>query len=127
MGAYTMMLHRNLAAYKQISAMGAKPVMALLQKSTNAAINSYITAQLEQGYLDFAQLLTIYGQDKQELAWVLDLFVQRGLMQYNGILYTLTLAGQFWVVNITQTLLESLQYITEGEHSLAHHPVARQG
>lgn len=127
MGAYTMMLHRNLAAYKQISAMGVKPVMALLHKSPNAAINSYITAQLEQGYLDFAKLLTIYGQDKQELAWVLDLFVQRGLMQYNGVLYTLTLAGQFWVVNITQTLLESLQYITEGEHSLAHHPVARQG
>ena len=127
MGAYTMMLHRSLPAYKQISSMGVKPVMALLHKSPNAAVNSYITAQLEQGYLDFAKLLQLYGQDKQELAWVLELFVQRGLMQYNGVLYTLTLAGQFWVVNITQTLLESLKYITEGEHSLAHHPVARQG
>ena len=36
-------------------------------------------------------------------------------MTDNGVLHMLTEAGQFWQVNLTQTTLESMQYLLTGK------------
>lgn len=126
-GDYSLMLHRNINAYQQLVGMGIKPIMVMQQQSDERQLNSYITSQLEQGYLDFDQLISNYSTDYLELKWLLELFVERGLMQYNGVIYSMTLAGQFWVVNITQTMLEACKFLKQGEHSLTHHKISAQG
>ena len=51
---------------------------------------------------------------------------QRGLVKYNGILYTLTEAGEFWNINIGQSTLEALEHIMTGETSFIMDKVAAQ-
>lgn len=126
-GGYSLMLHRNIEAYKQLSKSGIKPIMVMSDKNSSAQFDSYVTAQLEQGYLDFAQLLNLHGLNYQALEWLLEFFCKNGLLEHNGVMYKLTLAGQFWVVNITQTMLEAAKFIREGEHSLTRQAVAGQG
>ena len=51
---------------------------------------------------------------------------KRGLVAYNGLLYKLTDAGEFWTVNLTQSTLEAVEYIMTGKNSFAMEAVAAQ-
>ena len=126
-GSYSLMLHRSMQAYQQMVAGGQKPIMVMQAQGSDSELSSYITGQLEQGYLDFVSLIERYGSDYSDLHWLLELFIERGLLTHNGRIYSLTLAGQFWVVNITQTLLESAKFLKQGEHRISHHRVSAQG
>ena len=81
--------------------------------------------QLEQCYID---LDTIYAFDDRlkDLAWLYELWEKRGLVAYNGVMYTLTDAGQFWQVNMTQTTLECIQYLMTGKNTMVMERVAAQ-
>ena len=61
-----------------------------------------------------------------ELNWLYKLWEERGLVSYNGLLYKLTSAGEFWTVNITQSTLEAMEYILTGKNSFALESVAAQ-
>ena len=62
----------------------------------------------------------------EELNWLYKLWEERGLVAYNGLLYKLTAAGEFWTVNLTQSTLEAVEYIMTGKNSFAMEAVAAQ-
>ena len=70
----------------------------------------------------------IYAFDDKlkDLEWLYKLWETRGLVTYNGVMYTLTDAGQFWQVNITQTTLECIQYLMTGKNAMVMERVAAQ-
>ena len=109
---YGMMLHRALKPYEDMVSRGEKPFMALMKQSDLQPFVNQVVSQLEQG-LD-------------ELNWLYKLWEKRGLVSYNGLLYKLTSAGEFWTVNITQSTLEAMEYILTGKNSFALESVAAQ-
>lgn len=124
-GGYSLMLHRALPPYQAMVTEGRKPLMALLEQSPLQSVLNVVVDQLEQGFLDLQPLI---GFDPRlaELNWLYDLWEQRGLTRHNGIMYRLTVAGQFWQVNIAQTTLECIQALLTQKNSIALQKIAAQ-
>lgn len=122
---YGMMLHRALKPYEDMVSRGEKPFMALMKQSDLQPFVNQVVSQLEQGYLN---INTLVAMDSRlgELHWLYKLWEKRGLVTYNGLLYKLTAAGEFWTVNITQSTLEAMEYIMTGKNSFALESVAAQ-
>lgn len=125
LNGYMTMLHRVLPPYEAMIDAGQKPFMVLMKQSPVQAFSDYIIAQLERCVFDFAGLVE-KDERLKDLQYILDLWVERGLMTYNGVMYRLTVAGEFWHVNLTQTLLEAMQYILTGDQTILHEKVAAQ-
>lgn len=122
---YGMMLHRALKPYEDMVSRGEKPFMALMKQSDLQPFVNQVVSQLEQGYLDINTLVAMDSR-LDELNWLYNLWEKRGLVSYNGLLYKLTSAGEFWTVNITQSTLEAMEYILTGKNSFALESVAAQ-
>lgn len=122
---YGMMLHRALKPYEDMVSRGEKPFMALMKQSDLQPFVNQVVSQLEQGYLN---INTLESMDSRldELNWLYKLWEERGLVTFNGLLYKLTSAGEFWTVNITQSTLEAMEYILTGKNSFALESVAAQ-
>ena len=122
---YGMMLHRALKPYEDMVSRGEKPFMALMKQSDLQPIVNQVVSQLEQGFLNIKSLTELDAK-LDELNWLYKLWEKRGLVAYNGLLYKLTAAGEFWTVNITQSTLEAVEYIMTGKNSFAMEAVAAQ-
>ena len=122
---YGMMLHRALKPYEDMVSRGEKPFMALMKQSDLQPIVNQVVSQLEQGFLNIKSLTTLDSK-LDELEWLYKLWEDRGLVAYNGLLYKLTAAGEFWTVNLTQSTLEAVEYIMTGKNSFAMEAVAAQ-
>ena len=122
---YGMMLHRALKPYEDMVSRGEKPFMALMKQSDLQPFINQVVSQLEQGYLNINTLVDMDSR-LDELNWLYKLWEERGLVSYNGLLYKLTSAGEFWTVNITQSTLEAMEYILTGKNSFALESVAAQ-
>lgn len=122
---YGMMLHRALKPYEDMVSRGEKPFMALMKQSDLQPFVNQVVSQLEQGYLNINTLVAMDSR-LDELNWLYKLWEKRGLVSYNGLLYKLTSAGEFWTVNITQSTLEAMEYIITGKNSFALESVAAQ-
>lgn len=122
---YGMMLHRALKPYEDMVSRGEKPFMALMKQSDLQPFVNQVVSQLEQGYLNINTLIAMNPR-LGELNWLYKLWEERGLVSYNGLLYKLTAAGEFWTVNITQSTLEAMEYIITGKNSFALESVAAQ-
>ena len=122
---YGMMLHRALKPYEDMVSRGEKPFMALMKQSDLQPFVNQVVSQLEQGYLNINTLIAMNPR-LGELNWLYKLWEERGLVSYNGLLYKLTAAGEFWTVNITQSTLEAMEYILTGKNSFALESVAAQ-
>lgn len=119
------MLHRALPMYERMVSAGQKPLMFLQQESPYARIADRIQAQMNQCRLDIAGL----GQEYPKLAalaWLGRLWEDYGLWQDNGWVYQLTEPGQFWQVNMTQTLLECVEYLLSGKNGIVDDKIAQQ-
>jgi len=126
MDGLSTMLHRALPMYERMVSAGQKPLMFLQQESPYARIADRIQAQMNQCRLDIAGL----GQEYPKLAalaWLGRLWEDYGLWQDNGWVYQLTEAGQFWQVNMTQTLLECVEYLLSGKNGIVDDKIAQQG
>lgn len=122
---YGMMLHRALKPYEDMVSRGEKPFMTLMKQSDLQPFVNQVVSQLEQGYLNINTLVAMDSR-LDELNWLYKLWEKRGLVLYNGLLYKLTSAGEFWTVNITQSTLEAMEYIITGKNSFALESVAAQ-
>ena len=122
---YGMMLHRALKPYEDMVSRGEKPFMALMKQSELQPIVNQVVSQLEQGFLNIMSLVKMDSR-LDELNWLYKLWEKRGLVAYNGLLYKLTDAGEFWTVNLTQSTLEAVEYIMTGKNSFAIEAVAAQ-
>ena len=122
---YGMMLHRALKPYEDMVSRGEKPFMALMKQSDLQPIVNQVVSQLEQGFLNIKRLSELDSK-LEELNWLYKLWEERGLVAFNGLLYKLTAAGEFWTVNLTQSTLEAVEYIMTGKNSFAMEAVAAQ-
>lgn len=120
------MLDRRLPAYEKAIDEGRKPMMFLMNQSPNAHLKEDIQGQMNQSRLDLDKLI----QREEKLAsmeFLGPLWEDYGLWKHNGYLYQLTEAGQFWQVNMTQTLLESVNHLMGEETEIQHRRIAAQG
>lgn len=125
LGNYSTMLHRNLQPYQAMVEAGQKPFMVLMEKSPLQPLFSMAIDQLEQCYFDLRPLCA-KEEKLHELKWLLDEWVERGLFIYNGVLYRMTPAGEFWHVNLSQTVVECIQRIMTGENKIIKKNIAAQ-
>lgn len=124
-GGYATMLHRSLGAYEHMVEAGQKPFMVLMKQSPLQEMANIIVDQLEHCYFDLKPLIA-YDERLAELKWLFDVWCERGLGEHNGIMYKLTIAGEFWHVNLTQTTIELAQYLLTGESTMLHEKIAAQ-
>lgn len=120
------MLDRRLPAYEKAIDEGRKPMMFLMNQSPNAHLKEDIQGQMNQSRLDLDKLI----QREEKLAsmgFLGQLWEDYGLWKHNGYLYQLTEANQFWQVNMTQTLLESVNHLMGEETEIQHRRIAAQG
>ncbi|WP_295196507.1 heme anaerobic degradation radical SAM methyltransferase ChuW/HutW [Veillonella sp.] len=122
---YMTMLHRSLRPYEAMVEAGQKPFMVLMKQSPLQEMVNIIVDQLEHCHFDLRPLIA-YDERLGDLAWLFDLWCDRGLCRHNGVMYQLTLAGEFWHVNLTQTTIEMAQYILTGETVMLKEKIAAQ-
>ena len=109
MAGYSLMGERNLADYIKSAQKGEKPLMGMLYPDKNGDLYREITGQLDCGFLDGKLLKEKYNIDVFSImAYVFETWQSRGFIKIKGEILTLTIAGQFWYVNLTQAVLDCL-------------------
>ncbi|WP_432748960.1 heme anaerobic degradation radical SAM methyltransferase ChuW/HutW [Pectinatus haikarae] len=118
-------LQRSLDLYINDIIADRAPVMFMTQQSDLNGLFSTIQAQAETGRLDIRKLSQKYGKKLLELEEIIEIWINHGLLKRNGQYTYMTIAGQFWQENITQTLIELSQELLCGEKQFIMQPIAR--
>lgn len=126
-GNIAMFLNRDLKRYMDAIDEGKWPLMVLSKEAELKEIFKAIQAQTENCMVNMNKLSKIYGDALLEIEAVLDIWVEYGLFTKNNHTYNMTIAGQFWQNNITQTIIELTQQLLIGKQSLEVQPIAAQG
>lgn len=126
-GGFSLMQERDTSRYVQRVAGGEKPIMMMMAAHASADLHDAIKNQLKLGYLDLDQLAGRFDQRISELEALLALWEQRGLVKRGAGISRLTVAGQFWYGNITQSVLECVNTVLHGERSWKQEKIAAQG
>jgi len=93
---------------------GVKPVMMLNQPNPRFYFFRAVAEAMEQGWVDFAQLERTYGVEvRPALAPLLEQWERAGVIEMREGVMVLTLAGQFWQVNLSQLLQDFLKHHLE--------------
>lgn len=112
---YFMYNQPDPAAYIESCAKGRKPVIMVVSPSIQSPIMKFIIEQMEECRLNLDALdkrleNSVFSGMNLEAAVMyaplLENWEEAGLIQRNGSWVELTLAGQFWQVNLTQALLD---------------------
>lgn len=122
---YSCMLHRALVPYEAMISQKKKPFMGMMRQDPSQPLADAVMCQLEQCFFDPISAAKTHPVLK-ELEWLFDLWTERGLCTYNGVLYRLTAAGEFWQVNLAQTVQECIRKLTGGDPAIARDAVAAQ-
>ena len=122
---YSTMLYRTIDTYSQAVERHEKPFMALVKQSEVQPLVNCTLEQLEQGYFNVDALVAADGR-LTDLKWLYDLWQDQGFVSFNGVLYELTEAGEFWQVNLAQTTVECINYLIKGEETMSLQGVAAQ-
>ena len=122
---YSTMLYRTIDTYSQAVERHEKPFMALVKQSEVQPLVNCTLEQLEQGYFNVDALVAADGR-LTDLKWLYALWQDQGFVSFNGVLYELTEAGEFWQVNLAQTTVECINYLIKGEETMSLQGVAAQ-
>ena len=97
-------------AWQEEVRAGRKPIAMLFRPFPQGKLFKAIAEGMEQGWLDIPGLEAAYGIPLGEV-WkpVLEQWERAGLVERDGAFIVLTLAGQFWQVNLSQLLLDYLK------------------
>ncbi len=102
------MLERDMKRYLERVNSGEKPIMSMTESLPDHRLHTRVFAQIEAGYINLRQLAGEFGADVGTAAEICDIWTQRGLLEKRLCDYQLTIPGQFWYVNISQSVLELL-------------------
>ena len=104
----------NQSSYQKWQDMvneGRKPAMMLMRPDARFYFYRVVAAAMEQGWLDMAALEQAYGvQMRSFLGPLLEQWQRAGLVSLQGNVMVLTLAGQFWQVNLSQLMQDFLKH-----------------
>ena len=86
----------------------------LARPAPHARLLRAVAEGMEQSWLDLPRLEAEYGVPLARI-WkpLFDQWSRAGLVERRGSFVALTLAGQFWQVNLSQLLQEYLKYALE--------------
>lgn len=110
LGGHFYMIENDYKKWQDLVNDNVKPI-AMIQKSPkHNALYRAFAESMEQGYVHFTSFEKLFAIKIQELcAPILEQWQKVGLIELRGEYMVLTLAGQFWQVNLTQILLHSLK------------------
>lgn len=95
---------------------GVKPVMALSKPNPHYYFYRHVGEAMEQGWVDFSDLEKRYRVEVQQaLKPVVGQWQRAGLVEMRGSVMVLTVAGQFWQVNLSHLLQDYLKHTLESE------------
>lgn len=104
---------------------GRKPVAAIIAPPDRPEIVKGITGGLEQLRLDLKSLGSSLGTDLEKLfSNLLCQWERAGLIRMDGGWIELTLAGQFWEVNLAQALIDYYNTVTQKDIGGVHETLA---
>lgn len=90
---------------------GRKPLMMLVRPNAHFAFFRAVAEGMEQGWLDMAYLESCYGVAiRAVLRPLLAQWSRAGLVELRGDTVLLTLAGQFWQVNLSQLMQDYIKH-----------------
>ncbi len=95
---------------------GRKPMRVLMRPDAHYAFYRAVAEAMEQGWVDMARLERCHGVDiHAALHPLLTQWSRAGLVELRGDIVVLTLAGQFWQVNLSQLMLDFLKHILDAK------------
>lgn len=107
---YGVMLHRSLDSYSAAVNAGEKPIMVMTTPHADYRLHGLIGAGFDLGYLNLAKIQQASGIDlAQQCKPLFAAWQHNGLAVLDGPFIALTLAGQFWQVNLQQALLNYIE------------------
>ncbi len=126
---YAFFIDRDVNSYIQRIDKGEKPLMFMASPLDEHELYSDIIVQMDIGALDIAGLSSKYGIDLNDLLSPLfSSWQAKDLIKMTDGFLELTIAGQFWYVNLTQALLDWLVIIkNNANHTLNVSAIAAQG
>ncbi|MDU4960319.1 MAG: heme anaerobic degradation radical SAM methyltransferase ChuW/HutW [Sporomusaceae bacterium] len=113
-GGISLSLDRSLQSYLNRIDQGEKPIVAMRQPHTIQELQNAVLSQIRQGHLSLEALAAQFGHEVMELEPLLKTWEARGLLQRGAVAARLTVAGQFWYMNIAQSVLECLHALLTG-------------
>lgn len=114
----SLSLERDLSRYMNSIDQGEKPIVAMRQPHLVHGLQNAILGQIRQGHLDIRTLAAQYGPEVMEIEPLLKIWETRGLLRIGSTAACLTVAGQFWYMNIAQSVLECIHALFTGDQFL---------
>lgn len=107
---YSYMILRDYQGYLAAVKNGVKPIMGISIPGENYSLYKEISEYFETGYLDLAYLENKYNLPLTDIcSRLLSQWENAGVIKYENNKIILTLAGQFWFVNLSQLLQEYIK------------------
>ena len=107
---YSYMILRDYQGYLTAVKNGVKPIMGISIPGENYSMYKEISEYFETGYLDLAYLENKYNLPLTDIcSRLLSQWENAGVIKYENNKIILTLAGQFWFVNLSQLLQEYIK------------------
>lgn len=107
---YSYMILRDYQGYLAAVKNGVKPIMGISIPGKNYSLYKEISEYFETGYLDLAYLENKYNLPLTDIcSRLLSQWENAGVIKYENNKIILTLAGQFWFVNLSQLLQEYIK------------------
>ena len=107
---HSYMILRDYQGYLEAVENGIKPIMGISIPSENYSLYKEISEYFETGYLDLAYLENKYNLPLTDIcSRLLKQWENAGVIKYENNKIILTLAGQFWFVNLSQLLQEYIK------------------
>ncbi len=125
----TFFLERNIQVYMLGLDRREKPFMFMMAPPEDYDLYSDIIGQMDRGQLNLIWIKARYGINIEELLSPLfKEWIRKGLIEINDDYLDLTIAGEFWYINLTQAILDCLVMLREGNsHALLVRAIAAQG
>lgn len=101
----------DVAAWRESVEAGRKPLAMAVLPEPRWKLYKAVTEGMERGMLNLSALESEFGEALRENCKpVLAQWERAGLVAWNGDFLVLTVAGQFWQVNLNQLLLDYLKH-----------------
>lgn len=120
MGNYSFFMEGDLQKYLYKVRAHEKPVAMIMARPERYAFVGDVAGGMEQGKLDLHDLGIRHGMDCEKLYEpLIRQWAKVGLLKIDGAWITLTPAGQFWCVNLSQAMIDYFNLMEKKEKILA--------
>ncbi len=110
----TTFITKDIDRYIKEIDEGVKPLMFMTEPIKDYQVYYQLIGQLDRGFIDLRALQSHYPQYYSLAMELIQKWQSRGFVFVSDAIANLTLAGQFWYVNLTQALIDWLQLKTGG-------------